>query len=167
MTNCPDWPVVDGNAIKEGLKFKEFELINDFAAAGYGVCMLSPSDCIKLDNVTPQEGGVKVVMGPGSGLGEGYLTKSRFSKCYEVFSSEGGHVDFNVTSDDDWKLRNFALKYIPTSENVENHRGRGPLTRVSIERLCAGPAVPLIYEYIKEENKDLPRVLETAEKTAD
>jgi len=44
-------------------------------------------------------------MGPGTGLGEGILTKSSFSKCYEIFSSEGGHVDFSVTSEEDWKLR--------------------------------------------------------------
>lgn len=166
ITNCQHWPVVDGNAMKEAFKLREFELINDFAAAGYGVCMLHTNDVVKLDNVSPQEDGVKVVMGPGSGLGEGYLTKSRFSSCYEVFSSEGGHVDFNVTSEEDWNLRQFALDYIPKSQNVENQRGRGDLYRVSIERLCAGPAVPLIYEFIKKQNPDLPRVLEE-EKTAD
>ena len=166
ITNCQHWPVVVGNAMKEAFKLREFELINDFAAAGYGVCMLHTNDVVKLDNVSPQEDGVKVVMGPGSGLGEGYLTKSRFSSCYEVFSSEGGHVDFNVTSEEDWNLRQFALDYIPKSQNVENQRGRGDLYRVSIERLCAGPAVPLIYEFIKKQNPDLPRVLE-AEKPAD
>lgn len=59
-------------------------------------------------------------MGPGTGLGEGILTKSAFSKCHEVFSSEGGHVDFSVTSEEDWKLREFALNFIKNSENVEN-----------------------------------------------
>jgi glucokinase len=44
-------------------------------------------------------------MGPGTGLGEGILTKSQFAKCHEVFSSEGGHVDFAVRSEEDWKLR--------------------------------------------------------------
>ena len=44
-------------------------------------------------------------MGPGTGLGEGILTKSQFAKCHEVFSSEGGHVDFTVRSEEDWKLR--------------------------------------------------------------
>ena len=99
-------------------------------------------------------------MGPGSGLGEGFLTKSEFSSCYEVFSSEGGHVDFNVTSEEDWELRKFAEHYIETSNNIENKRGKGKLSRVSIERLCAGPAVPLIYEFLKVKYPDLPRVLE-------
>lgn len=44
-------------------------------------------------------------MGPGTGLGEGYLTKSEFSNVYEIHSSEGGHTDFSVTSEEDWNLR--------------------------------------------------------------
>lgn len=103
-------------------------------------------------------------MGPGTGHGQGYLTKSNFGKCYEVYSSEGGHSDFCVTSEEDWKLRQFAIQYIKNSENVENQRGRGEITRVSVERLCAGPAVPLIYEFLKSQFPDLPRVLEENKK---
>lgn len=90
-----------------------------------------------------------VVMGPGTGLGEGYLTKSSFSQCYEIFSSEGGHTDFSVRNEEDWKLREFAMDYIKNSKNIENKRSSEEITRVSIERLCAGPAVPLIYEFMK------------------
>lgn len=39
-TNVKDWPIVDGNAIAANFSMKSFTLINDFAAAGYGVCML-------------------------------------------------------------------------------------------------------------------------------
>lgn len=41
------------------------------------------------------------------------------------------------------------MSYIPNSNNVENLRGKDKLERVSVERLCAGPAVPLIYEFMK------------------
>jgi glucokinase len=30
-----------------------FTFINDFAAAGYGLCLLKYSDCMKLDQVQP------------------------------------------------------------------------------------------------------------------
>jgi glucokinase len=53
ITNCPHWPVVNGDAICDAFKFRSFSLINDFAAAGYGVCMLHASDCVKIDNVAP------------------------------------------------------------------------------------------------------------------
>lgn len=99
-------------------------------------------------------------MGPGTGLGEGYLTKSKFSNCHEVFSSEGGHTDFTVRNEQDWKLMQFAMNYIENSNNVENLRGKGKVDRISIERLCAGPAVPLIYQFMKSEYPDLKSVLE-------
>jgi glucokinase len=46
-----------------------FTFINDFAAAGYGVCMLKAADLQELNRVAPAEGGAKVVMGPGTGHG--------------------------------------------------------------------------------------------------
>lgn len=105
--------------------------------------------------MTPQENGVKVVMGPGTGLGEGFLTKSAFSKCYEVFSSEGGHVDFNITSEEDYKLRQFAIDHINNSKRLDEE----DITRVSVERLCAGPAIPLIYDFIKSQHNDINETL--------
>lgn len=102
-------------------------------------------------------------MGPGTGLGLGYLTKPRDCRHYEVHASEGGHSDFSVVNQEDWDLHQFTLDYIKNSKNVENmHGGNKEIQRVSIERLCAGPAVPLLYEFYKtrEHYKDLPRPLE-------
>jgi glucokinase len=46
------------------------------------------------------------------------------------------------------------------SDNIENLRGKGKISRVSVERLCAGPAVPLLYDFIATRNRDLERTLE-------
>ena len=54
----------------------------------------------------------------------------------------------------------FAYKYIENSNNIENLRAKAKLTRVSHERLGAGPAVPLIYEFLKEEHPEMERILE-------
>ena len=54
----------------------------------------------------------------------------------------------------------FAKNYIEKNENVENKRGKGKIERVSIERLCAGPAVPLIYDFMRTKYPNLERVLE-------
>jgi len=94
-------------------------------------------------------------MGPGTGLGVGILTKSKFANCHEVYPSEGGHTDFAVRGEEDFKLRQFAIEYIKTSNNVENLRGKGEIDRVSIERMCAGPAVPLIYQFLKQEHPEV------------
>jgi glucokinase len=43
---------------------------------------------------------------------------------------------------------------------VENQRAIGQVNRISIERLCAGPAVPLIYDFMRDKHKDLEKTLE-------
>lgn len=91
-------------------------------------------------------------MGPGTGLGVGFLTKSKYARFYEVSASEGGHVDFPQQGEEDFELYKFAMKYIPTSDNKENLRARGEIERLSIERVCAGPAVPMLYQFLKERN---------------
>jgi len=79
-----------------------------------------------------------------------------------VFPSEGGHVDFPSRSDEDWELVKFAYEYVEHSNNVENLRGKTKPTRMSIERVCAGPAVPMIYEFFKTKipDSEMERTLE-------
>ncbi len=50
------------------------------------------------------------------------------------------------------RMAEFAYEYIETSDNVENKRANAKINRISHERLCAGPAIPLIYEFMKKEN---------------
>jgi glucokinase len=120
-----------------------------------GVCLLKATDVIHLNRTAVDNDGVKVVMGPGTGLGVGILTKSKFANCHEVYPSEGGHTDFAVRDEQDFRLRQFAIDYIENSKNVENKRGEGKIDRVSIERMCAGPAVPLIYAFLKKEHPEV------------
>jgi len=46
-------------------------------------------------------------------------------------------------------------------------RAKGKVYRISIERLCAGPALPLIYEFMKTKHPKLPRILEADTKPDD
>ena len=108
LTNVTHWATVDGRAISQSLVIPEFILINDFAAAGYGVLTLKEKDYIRLTDIQPVEGGVKVVMGPGTGLGEGIIAKGQSSEYYDVFPCEGGHVDFSVRNKEDFELLEFA-----------------------------------------------------------
>jgi glucokinase len=91
--------------------------------------------------------------------------KSSFAPCYEVYPSEGGHVDFPARSDEDMELIKFAYNFVEHSNNVENLRGKCKPTRISIERVCAGPAIPMIYEFYKTKipAHELARTLEEGE----
>lgn len=140
---------------------EHFLLINDFKAAGLGLCQIHEKDVFRLNNVKYESDAVKVIMGPGTGMGQAALFKSPHSPYYEVISTEGGHKDFTPTTEEDWKLQNFAKEYLATSNHFENQSKKNhTYQKVSVENLCAGPAVPLIYEFYKTVYPDLPRILE-------
>jgi len=65
-----------------------------------------------------------------------------------------------VQTQEDWDLVVFARDFIENSNNIENRRAKSKVGRMSVERLCAGPAVPLIYAFMKKQYPDLEVVLE-------
>ena len=166
VTNIPLWPTVDGEAIAELCEMDSFSLINDFTAAGYGISTLKHKDSTILGSsgeapLVEGPNSVKVVIGPGTGLGCGILIKGDSTdSMYEVYASEGGHTDFCCKTDEDFALLKFSREFIENSNNIENLRAKGKVGRVSVERLTAGPAVPLIYAFMKEQHKDLEVILE-------
>ena len=157
----PHWGPTDGNALAQQFGMDKFELINDFAAAGHGLIQLQEKDYTRINCAPVEKDGVKLVLGPGTGHGQAFLCKSKFSPCYEAYPSEGGHVEFTPRDDLDIKLVHFAYNYIENSDNVENLRGKGKIDRISHQQLGAGPAITLLYEFFKQENPEMERVLET------
>lgn len=72
--NIRHWPLSDGYEIAKIFKLDSFVFLNDFTAAGYGVSRLTSSDYtpVKGSSTIPLQegaGSVKVVIGPGTGLG--------------------------------------------------------------------------------------------------
>ena len=119
-TNVSHWPLQDGGEIAKKCKLKSFLLINDFVAAGYGVRRLKPSESVPVGssaNAKLYEGAnsVKVIIGPGTGLGQGILVKNGDDGEYEIYPSEGGHADFSIKNEEDWKLAKYAKKFIEHS----------------------------------------------------
>lgn len=86
---------------------------------------------------------------------------------YEPFPTEGGHVEFACKKDEDWELVQFSRDFIANSNNIENRRAKASVTRISSERLTAGPAVPLIYAFMKKKHPNLEAVLEKTKKFDD
>lgn len=164
--NISHWGTTDGNDIAMTLGMKKMIFINDFIAAAYGVATLTDYDVKSIDGspVEKQEGpcSIKLIMGPGTGLGAGLLVKGpEFDSLYHPFPTEGGHTDMCIRTQEDFDLRQFALEYIETSENIENKRGKRKTDRVSVESVCAGPAIPLIYSFMKKQYPDLKTELES------
>ena len=122
------------------LKVKKFIFLNDFVLNGYGILskINEEVDYIKLNDNNVDPDGPIVTIGAGTGLGHGYVIKNCGSKYYSVFPSEGGHQDFCPKTLLEWKYLNF----------LQNHYN---IDRISLERACAGPALPLIFKFFVEE----------------
>lgn len=77
--NIPHWPTSDGIAVQEICKFDKFVFLNDFTAAGYGITTLKDKDVTTISTGSAElkiePNTVKIVIGPGTGLGQGILIK--------------------------------------------------------------------------------------------
>ncbi|GGB33001.1 glucokinase [Sphingomonas metalli] len=133
LTNNP-W-VIRPSLIPERLKAESWTIINDFGAVGHAVAQLPDADFVHLcgpDTPLPVDG-VTTVCGPGTGLGVAQVLKADGE--YFVLSTEGGHMDYAPLD----PIEDTILK-----------RLRKTFTRVSAERVVAGPGIVAIYETLAE-----------------
>ena len=87
MTNRP-WRL-DGAKLGEHFGIPRLRLLNDLEAAAHGLDVLSPRDVITYQTGKPVNGGNRVVLGVGTGLGVAYVVGTT------VVAGEGGHVGFS------------------------------------------------------------------------
>jgi glucokinase len=147
--------------LQQELQIPQIDLINDFAAIGYGIPYLPPSDLYTLQIGEIQPNAPKATIGAGTGLGEGYAIHNGID--YDVFATEGGHTDFAARS-----IREFDFfQYL-----CQQHQ----LDRLSYDRVISGPGIIAIYQFLRDtsnlsENPDIASVVklweQQTEKLAD
>jgi glucokinase len=130
-TNLP-WTIREGE-LAEALGFQKVRLLNDLEATAYGIRHLPAQDLFVLNDAPPGDG-TRIVVAPGTGLGEAILFHE--GGCYHVIPSEGGHTDFAPTNLFELRL----LRYL-----------MGKFGHVSYERICSGSGMPNIYAYLKKQ----------------
>ena len=137
LPNIPHWKLYNGTELGIKLGINNFIFINDFEGNGYAIQtnLIENKDYIVLNEVKPKKNGAKLMIGPGTGLGMGYLLKDNNSKYYTIGSSEGGGRDYAPKSNYDLKLRS----YIKNELNVEN---------VSLEKMCSARTLIPIYKFL-------------------
>ena len=138
ITNIPQWPKFSGEELSKKFNIKKFVLLNDFACNSYGVQtdLKLNEDYVILNNVEQQKDGPKLIIGPGTGLGMGFLLKDEGNEYYTIGSSEGGHQDYTAKGPEDYELREFFKKSLGNQE-------------LSIERVLSGQGLMIIYKYLK------------------
>lgn len=140
FTNREGW-IIDGDAIGREFGIRDVRVINDFQAAGFGVLGLEEGEviCLQEGGGGRGGGGVKACVGAGTGLGECFLTADR-GGVYNVFASEGGHVEFAPRDGVEEEL----LRWL------QGRLGEGERGRVSVERVVSGKGLENIYEFLRE-----------------
>lgn len=126
---------LDAEDLQQQLKIPRIQLINDFAAIGYGVMALSPEELHTLQAGEPDPQGAIAIIGAGTGLGQGYVIPH--AKGFRVFATEGGHVDFAPRSELEYQL----LRYLKDRLNV---------SRISVERVVSGTGIVGIYQFLRD-----------------
>lgn len=109
LTNV-SWPI-DGDVLSEELGMRA-SVINDFTAVCYGIPVFLETAPEKIEPLpeSPERkrlksGDVIAVVGPGTGLGVGFLVKRKNS--FIALPSEGGHMTFAPTDQTTWDLEQF------------------------------------------------------------
>lgn len=151
LTNL-DW-VLSEKELKNKFGFKQITLINDLTALCSALPFLAENDLLLIQEGEAEKGGVRAVIAPGTGLGEGFLIDR--GSCFYPQGSEGGHCDFAPLNQEQTEL----LKYLQ-----QNH------TAVSYELLCSGKGLPNIFDFlvstsIARDNQHLQKVAATEDRT--
>lgn len=143
LTNLP-W-LIDRRAI-ERLISAPVDLMNDFAALGYAVPLLTDRDLLSLARAARRPEAPFAVIGAGTGLG--MATFVRADAGLRVLAGEGGHADFAPRSEREVRL----WRYL-------NAR----FGRVSVERVLSGQGLASVYAFLREEAGPSETALEPAE----
>ncbi len=143
LTNLP-W-VLETEQLQQALDIPQVKLINDFSAVGYGVLGLQPKDLHTLQAGEPDASAPIAVIGAGTGLGEGFLIRTGEDR-YQVFPSEGGHIDFSPRNPLEFELQQYLLQ-------------KYELDRVSVERVVSGQGIVAIYQFLRD-RQEIPETPE-------
>jgi len=128
-TNLP-WEL-NADDMQRDLGITRIRLINDFQSVGYGIELLSDDDVVILNLGNEVSHGTRVIIGAGTGLGQGFLVWQ--GEHYDVVASEGGHADFAPTN----------AEQIALLQHMQQQ-----FKRCSWERVVSGTGIDNIHSYM-------------------
>ncbi len=129
LTNL-DWTLSE-NKLRDKFGFKQITLINDLTAICSALPCLAKKDLLLIQQGEAEENGIRAVIAPGTGLGEGFLIERE--SCFYPRGSEGGHCDFAPLNQEQAEL----LTHLQQSHSA-----------VSYELLCSGKGIPNIFDFL-------------------
>lgn len=122
---------VDREELALRIGIDDVRLINDFEALCHALPLLDGEDLVQLRAGAPEPDGTVAVLGAGTGLGHGFVTRDGEER--RVHSSEAGHMDFAPRT----RTQDALLRWLR-----ERHG------RASCERVVSGPGLVDIYRFL-------------------
>ncbi|WP_136805894.1 glucokinase [Desulfosediminicola flagellatus] len=132
VTNLP-W-VIDEQSVAREFHLSGLHLINDLTAVCASLSLLTGDELFEIQRGDVQQGQLIGVVAPGTGLGEGVLVQGE--NFFFPRGSEGGHTDFGPVDEEQTELLKWMLRR---------------RERVSYESLIAGPGIPNLYDFYREQ----------------
>ena len=123
-----DWVINKAN-VSSALNDIDVSWINDFSAQALATSTLSNDDLIEVNKGNPQSNRVRLVIGPGTGLGTCGLTKA--SSGWKTLPAQGGHSDFAPNSE-------LEIEILLLLQKQFGH--------VAVERILSGPGIVNLYK---------------------
>lgn len=133
-TNLP-WEVSE-TRMKRRFNWPYVSLVNDLAVTALAIPLLKGHELFPLSRVGARRGQNIAILAPGTGLGEALLVYH--DGRYAPVASEGGHVDFSPTCDEEVRLWRYLQKRFG---------------HVSPERVLSGPGLVNIYSWLKHSRR--------------
>jgi glucokinase len=137
--------VVSEAGMKRRFHWRHVRLLNDLAAAALAIPVLRRSELVSLNKGIIQKKGNLALLSPGTGLGQATLAYKDGESV--PLSSEGGHVSFSPTTEEEIEL----WRYLREKSN-----------HVSVERVLSGPGLVNIYSWLRDSGRfeEPPRLKE-------
>ena len=129
-TNLPWIVETESLGVLLGLSVRDVLLVNDLVAMGWGTTCLAPKETLVINEGHPDPLGSRVVVAPGTGLGESILVPGAQGPI--VIPTEGGHSDWAPESPAD----------IPLLTYLWSRFGHA-----SVERVVSGQGIANLYHF--------------------
>ncbi|MFW8600549.1 glucokinase [Desulfobacterota bacterium M19] len=149
ITKLP-W-TIDAARLRDEFHIDKVVVVNDLLATARGISSLTAAELITLNSGREQAGAPRVVIAPGTGLGESFMIWE--NGAYRPCASEGGHSLFAPAT----ALEDELLCYL-----------RRRYTVITNDMLCSGRGIPLLYKFLQQRQpwptaKESPAILRAAD----